>query len=206
MADQPSEILPETITRLRESVDSALAMLAGMQLDVFTPLKDGPLTLEQEAEALGVRSIKLRPLMYALAVAGLLNLEGDEFSNTPETDRFLVKESPAYMGAVHENLSNMWEATLKTAESIRTGIPQAKLDFSEDSEEQLESFLRSIQSRAMDAGRELADRWDFSSCRTMADIGGGSGGIAIAVTEKYPHLKATVIDLPTVTRRRWPLA
>ena len=53
MADQPSEILPETITRLRESVDSALTMLAGMQLDVFTPLKDGPLTLEQEAEALG---------------------------------------------------------------------------------------------------------------------------------------------------------
>ena len=33
-------------------------MLAGMELDVFTPLKDGPMTTDQVADALGVGSTK----------------------------------------------------------------------------------------------------------------------------------------------------
>ena len=33
---------PETINKLRFAADAALAMLAGMQLDVFTPLQAGP--------------------------------------------------------------------------------------------------------------------------------------------------------------------
>ena len=42
MAQQTSEIRPETITRLRDSVESGLAMLAGIQLDVFTRIKVAP--------------------------------------------------------------------------------------------------------------------------------------------------------------------
>ena len=30
--------------------------------------------------------------------------------------------------------------------------------------------------------------------------GGGSGGLAIAVTEACPHIRGTVVDLPSVTR------
>ena len=199
MADQASTVRPDTINRLRESTDSCLAMLAGIQLDVFSPMKSGAMTLEQVAQAIEVRPIKLRPLMYALAVAGLLNLNGDQFSNTPEAELYLVKGAPAYMGGMYEILSSNWEATLKTAESIRTGIPQAKLDFSDSSEGDLEKFLRSLQPQTINAGLALADGWDFSAFRTLADIGGGSGGIAIAITEKCPHIKATVVDLPTVT-------
>ncbi len=51
-------------------------MLAGMQLDVFTPLKDGPLTAEQLAAALNVKAEKLSPLLYALVAAELLTVEG----------------------------------------------------------------------------------------------------------------------------------
>ena len=199
MADLTSEVRPETINRLRNSVESGLAMLAGAQLDVFTPLRHGPMSLEQAARAIEVKPIKLRPLMYALAVAGLLKLEGEKFSNTAEADHFLVKGTPAYIGGIFERMSWAWETTLMTAESIKTGIPQAKLDFSSGSEGDLEKFLRSLLPQTMAAGRALAGRWDFSSCRTMADIGGGSGGIALAITEKCPHIKATVVDLPTVT-------
>jgi hypothetical protein len=57
---------PDTIHALRWGADAAFAMLAGMQLDVFTPLHDGPRTTEQLAEALGVGSARLRLLLYAL--------------------------------------------------------------------------------------------------------------------------------------------
>jgi hypothetical protein len=45
---------PDTINALRFGVDSAYAMLAGMQLDLFTPLQHGPMTAEQIAEAIGI--------------------------------------------------------------------------------------------------------------------------------------------------------
>ena len=199
MVEQSSSPRPETITRLQQAADSALAMLAGMKLEVFTPLKDGPMTLEQAATAIDVRPIKLRPLMYALVVAGLLNVEGDKFSNTREAEHFLVKGNPAYMGGMHQRLSQSWRVVPQTAESIKTGIPQAKLDFSAASQDELETFLRMLQPQALITGRELADGWDFSSCRTLADIGGGSGGLAIALTETCPHIKATVIELQTIT-------
>ena len=35
-------IKPETVNKLRFGVDAAFAMLAAMQLDLFTPLKAGP--------------------------------------------------------------------------------------------------------------------------------------------------------------------
>jgi len=41
-------------------------MLAGMQLDVFTPLKDGPMSGARLADALDVPQEKLRPLLYPL--------------------------------------------------------------------------------------------------------------------------------------------
>ena len=44
----------EIIERLTNGVYSSFAMLAGMQLDVFTPLKDGPMTLDQVADSLDI--------------------------------------------------------------------------------------------------------------------------------------------------------
>jgi hypothetical protein len=38
---------PKTVNKLTAAVDAAFAMLAGMQLDLFTPLKDGPMTAEE---------------------------------------------------------------------------------------------------------------------------------------------------------------
>ena len=105
-------------------------MLAGMQLDLFTPLKDGALSAGQLAESLGVRQDNLTPLLYALVAAELLLVGGELFSNTPEADAYLVqgkpayKGKPAYMGTSHRAFMGRWNAILKTAETIRTGTPQ----------------------------------------------------------------------------------
>ena len=190
---------PEIIERLAIAVNPSFAMLAGMQLDLFTPLKDGPLTALQIAESLGVRADKLTSLLYALVTAELLTVEGDRFANTPEADHFLVRDKPAYIGARRENLSSRWNATLSTAESIAAGSPQAKLDFATMSEAELESFYRGTYSATEANARALVARYDFSPYRTLLDVGGGTGGLSISVTEACPHLRATVVDLPSVT-------
>jgi len=100
-AMRPS-IKPETIVRHAYGVYSPLAMLAGMQLDVFTPLKDGPMTAAALASALALSVEKLRPLLYALVHADLLRLDHDRFGNTPESDAYLVRGRPDYIGSNHE--------------------------------------------------------------------------------------------------------
>lgn len=75
---------PDTIDKLRYAVDAAFAMLAGMQLDVFTPLKDGPKFADEIGQAIGVGSARLRLLLYGLVAAGLLTEQDGRFSNTPK--------------------------------------------------------------------------------------------------------------------------
>jgi ubiquinone/menaquinone biosynthesis C-methylase UbiE len=187
------------IEKIATSVYPAFSLLAGMQLDLFTPLKDGPLNAEQIALTLNVNSAKLKPLLYALVVAGFLNVEGEFFSNTDIANRFLVKGSQSCVLDIHELLSTMWNAALKTAESIRTGLPQAKLNYSDMSQDELRHFFCGEHPYAVEYGSDLVERYDFSSYSTLLDVGGGSGGLAIAVTEACPNIKATVIDLPKVT-------
>lgn len=84
---------------------------------------------------------------------------------------------------------------MQTAESIQTGAAQAKLDFVQMSEDDMEGFLRTLHPENMASGRTLASRYDFAGRRQLADVGGGSGGLAIAMTEAVPDLHATVVDL-----------
>jgi SAM-dependent methyltransferase len=195
---------PVTIERLAAGVFPAYALLAAMQLDLFTPLKDAALTPEELARALKVGAQKLTPLLYALLAAGLLTLKEGRFGNTEEAQRFLVRGSPAYMGSVHELWQDIWHATLETAESIRTGSPQAKHDFTQMSDAELEAFFRGLHAGALAAGRSLQAHFDFSGYRDLLDVGGGSGGVALAVAAALPQLRATIVDLDRVvpiTRR-----
>ena len=190
---------PATIDKLEWAVWPSFAMLAGVRLELFTFLKDSPMSVEQIAGAIGVRSDKLKPLLCTLAAVGLLTVEGRVFSNTSEADHFLVKGSPSYRGGKYELIAGNWQAGLKTAESIRSGTAQANRDFSSASKDTLEMFYRSNHAQALRRGRELSATYDLSSHRTLLDVGGGSGGLAIAITEAYPDIEATVIDLSMVT-------
>ena len=50
---------PDTIEKYDGAILPALALLAGRQLDLFSPLKDGPMSAEGIAEVLGVNASKL---------------------------------------------------------------------------------------------------------------------------------------------------
>src|SRR5262245_14042720 len=99
-----------TIERHAAAVYPSFAMLAGMELDVFTTLKDVPLTGRQIAATLGVDPIRLNALLYALVAAGLLTVEGESFNNTPEASQFLVRGRPDYIGMRHHAYRRVSEA------------------------------------------------------------------------------------------------
>ena len=195
---QPA-IKPATILRHAYGIYPPLAMLAGMQLDLFTPLKDGPMTAAALAKALSLPTDKLRPLLYALVHAELLTLvEGHRFANTPEADVYLVRDREAYLGSAHELYSDLWGAALTAGLSIRANRPQVKHDFSEMSEEKLGAFFRGLHSGALATGRYLTTTYNFAPLRNLLDVGGGSGGVCIAACQNCRDLRGTIIELPKV--------
>ncbi|MFC2046435.1 methyltransferase, partial [Chloroflexota bacterium] len=163
------------------------------------PLKDGPLRTQQLASELGVDSGKLGPLLYALVVAGLLTEQDGAFANTPETDAFLVRGRAGYLGETHKNWYSNLRATLKTPETIRTGVAQAKYDWSSMDRGELRTLYEGMAAGDVEFANSMSERYDFSECKELLDAGCGSGTFAIAMTQMHPHMTATVVDLPQVT-------
>jgi len=200
--DAPSgeAIRPETIERVQAGIGPALALLAGMQLEVFTHLAAGPRDATALAAALGVAEDRLQRLLYALVASELLELRAGTFVNTPEAARYLVKGGPDYLGGTHELLAQLWQADLQTARSIRSGAPAALHDYGDASDAEMAAMLRGMHGSTLAAGRDLARRADFSACRSVVDIGGGSGGLVAALCDAYPALRGTLFDLPRTAR------
>jgi O-methyltransferase domain/Dimerisation domain len=201
----PGASTPDTIQRLQAGVGPALAMLAGMQLDVFTHLADGPLPTADLAARVGVADDRLARLLYALVLAGLLDLRYGAFANTPEAATFLVKGRPRYVGGTHELLSQLWDADLRTARSIRSGEPAALHDFFAMDDDELTAMLRGMHPNALASGADLARRFDFSACASVIDIGGGSGGVIAALCGAYSSMRGVLFDLPRTVALAAPI-
>jgi SAM-dependent methyltransferase len=189
---------PDRFYKIRNQARETAAMLAAMELDLFTPLDEAPLDTEQLASSLGVGSEKLGPLLYALAHFGLLIEKEGYFSNTLETSHYFVRGKEAYIGEASKIWRNNLLAALSTAETIRTGVPQAKYDWRTMDQEKLEELMEGMASHDHTFARWLSKEFDFSRTRSLLDAGCGSGVLAIAMTEIHPDLTATVVDLPEV--------
>jgi ubiquinone/menaquinone biosynthesis C-methylase UbiE len=198
MSVQP-KITPKTIETLADAVYPSFAMLAGMELDLFTPLKDGPLTADEIARAAGTDRAKTAPLLHALVAIGLLKSDGERFLNSPESDQFLVRGSPDYIGMRHHAYRRRWNSVLSVAETIRAGVPRSGMDYASMPADARESFYRGTFTECRAAGRVLARSRDFAGFRSLVDVGGGSGGLAIAMAEAWPNLTITIADLPAIT-------
>lgn len=194
---------PELINKLAKSVYPSFVFLTSMQLNIFSVLEDSAKTPKEVAEVLNVKVNHIERLLYALGSIGLLKIEKNKFANSIEANCYLIPGKPTYMGNntwINPMLNfYLWGSAVKTAETIRTGTPQDKFDYTAVSEEQLEDIFLSLRPIAYKAGEELAKKYDLSQYRSFVDVGGASGGLALAVSDTYPHLEITVVDLPSVS-------
>lgn len=187
---------PEIIMKYMGTIAPAYAMMAGMQLDIFTTLKDGALTVDEVADMLGVRADKLIILLRALVAAELLTYAEDKFENTAESAFYLVDDGQSSIGASHPFIKYLWDAMPHTAESIRQGIPQARHDWHmADISPELAAVTHAYHLGGLSSAKELLSEIDLSAYKHIADIGGGTGSLAIGLTEALPELHVTIIDL-----------
>jgi SAM-dependent methyltransferase len=185
---------PGDIIRLSGAYWAACTLQAGVVLDVFSLIGGAALTAEQVADRAGTDARAMGMLLTALTALGLLVKAGDQFSLTPASRKFLVKDSPGYVGNIighHHDLVPSWA---RLPEAVRTGGPVRSR--APGGDEWRENFLLGMFNMAMAIAPDLSHALDLSGRRHLLDVGGGPGTYAIHFCLANPDLRATVFDLP----------
>lgn len=186
------------------------ALFAALEIDLFTHLVDGPSTAAELSAATGVAPNRMQTLVHALAGLGLLVVAPDgvagpgpepRYANAPACGRYLVRGAPAAFGDYFrlQIARQIYPALLHLDAGLAgTGEAFATLSglLSEPAEAQ--TFTSGQHVGSLAAARVLAGRVDLDGARSLLDVGGGSGAFSIALCERNPGLRATVLDFPTV--------
>jgi cyclopropane fatty-acyl-phospholipid synthase-like methyltransferase len=104
---------------------------------------------------------------------------------------------------MHDRLYPFWS---DLDEALRTGKPQNELKRTGRSlfEElytdpaRLEQFMAAMSGASTGNFMALAGKFDFSRYKTLCDVGGAEGMLAMAVARAHPHMRCTSADLAVV--------
>lgn len=207
-----ASLSPDRILQTGAAFWGSKALLSAVELGVFTVLAEGPLTGEQLRVRLGLHQRAVPDFFDTLLALGFLQREGQGaracYSNTAETQHFLDRRSPAYMGGMlemaNDRLYRFWG---DLTQALRTGQPQNEIKhtgeplFAKLYEDpaRLEQFMAAMSGISAGNFTLLAEKFDFSPYQTLADVGGATGQLACLVAARHPHLHCTSLDLPKVT-------
>ncbi len=189
-------------SRIEELLDAvpALAVLAGLRLDLFGHVADTPRTAAEAAARIGADERRLESLLHALAALDLLEVRpaagggSPRFLCRPPAARRLAAAGEDYAGHGRELAARLWGAGLTVADSIRRGAATAPGAAGGGSPEETAAFLRALHPGALRTGREIARRGWLDGCRRIVDAGGGSGGLAAALRRDLPGSEVCVVE------------
>jgi precorrin-6B methylase 2 len=185
--------------------DSAV-LFALYELGVFELLAGGPLDLPELTRRTGGNRDTLEAVLDAAVALGILSRSDGRYG----ADEALIEclgrgDSSAYMGEWVAFLHSLAGPLLALDDAVRTGRPPGAL-FEQMSGDSLPArrMTRAMDAYARTRGVELVDLLDLSDLETLLDLGCGPGTYSLAVLERYPRVRATLLDLelPIAEARR----
>ncbi|MCK5278040.1 MAG: methyltransferase, partial [Cyclobacteriaceae bacterium] len=126
------KITPSQIMQVGVGFFASKTLLTAVKLELFTHLSLCPLSGEEIKGKLGLQSRGLYDFLDTLVSLSFLNREGlrDEafYSNTEETDLFLDKSKPSYIGGILEMANNrLYKFWDNLDDALITGQPQNEI-------------------------------------------------------------------------------
>ncbi len=187
-------------------------VLSAVELELFTQLGAESMTGEELGKQLDLHPRAIYDFLDALVALRFLERDGDgaegRYRNTAETEMFLDKRSPAYIGGILEmNNARLYRFWGDLTEALQTGKPQNEIKhtgkpmFDElySDPARLEQFMEAMRGISLGNVRALAERFDFSRYKTVCDVGGATAQLSTILATHHPHLTCTSYDLPVVT-------
>lgn len=198
---------PDRILQTGMGFWASKALLSAVELGVFSALAKEPGDVASLHARLGLHARGARDFLDALVALGFLRCEGGVYRNTPETDLFLDRDKPSYIGGILEmcnhRLYGFW-GNLTTA--LRTGEPQNEAKgggpdpfaalYAEP--ERLREFLRAMSGVSRGANMAIAQAFPWADYGSCADIGTAQGDLVTQIALANPHVRGIGFDLPAV--------
>ena len=195
---------PENIMQLGMAFWGSKALMSAVELEVFTHLAQQPCDAPTLQARLGLHNRSARDFFDTLVALGMLERKNGIYTNTSETDHFLDKGKPSYIGGFLEmsntRLYGYWGSL---TEGLKTGQPQNEAKKGGDffaalygDPEKLKTFLQSMTGLSLGASKAIARQFPWDQYHTFVDIGSAQGGLAVQIALAHPHLTGGGFDLP----------
>jgi SAM-dependent methyltransferase len=165
------------------------ALLVAHDLRLFPLLGEGPRTLAEIAQALGLHHHPAEALLTMLSALELVRVDGSGYALTPLARETLLESSPTYVGwYLDREVAN---AEVFSFESVKAAVRNgAPLTLRADRR----MFALAMHSMSMGAALAWPRVIDLAAHRLMLDIGGGSGAHSIGAALHWPHLHVLLFD------------
>jgi precorrin-6B methylase 2 len=186
-------------------------LLTAVEFGLFTRLGSRRMTGSELVGELELHPRANPDFFDALVALGFLDRDGNgpsaQYFNTPAGSHFLDRNSPRYVGGILEMLNaRLFKFWHDLPEALRTGKPQNEEKHGQKGIfealyaelPKLEQFMGAMTGLSRINFEAFADKFDFSRYKTLCDIGGATGLLAIEVAKRHPHLTCTSFDLPAV--------
>jgi precorrin-6B methylase 2 len=206
------QITPSRIMQTGMGFWAAKTLLAAVGFELFTILGGQELSGREIQSKLGLNSRSLFDFLDTLVALGFLNRTGIKetsvYRNAEDTDLFLDKNKPSYIGGILEMANNrLYPYWQNLEEGLITGMPQNE---SRDGEkpffealyannEKLVEFIGAMSGAQMGNFIVFSQKFDFSKYTTLCDIGGAGGYLSEHVVMNNDHMKCVSFDLPKVS-------
>lgn len=179
------------------------AVLAADALGVFAALDDEPADAAGLADRLALDGEALVSLLALLSGLGLARVRHGRFELTAPGRLYLRRGEPLYWG---EALGVMGHSPVVEllCQSLRGAAPkghyQAARQWGEGqaAEEAAAAVARVMQSQSLPSALGLAALDAFEGVKRLLDVAGGSGCFAVALAQRHPDMRCTVMELPAM--------
>lgn len=177
------------------------AVFAAVDMNLIQAVGRSGATQRSIRDRTGIRADHLRRFLRLLEALGIVAEDQQTWTIT-ELGEVLHREHPFSLDASARMCAiEGMPAWLSLSEALRSGQPtfatQAESPFElfRTDPERYAVFERQMTRNAEREAARVVPYLDLSTARRLIDVGGGSGGIAAAISKAWPHLEIVVFDL-----------
>lgn len=204
MNDEP--LAPDQIMQLGMGFWASKTLLSAVEIELFTELAKHPEDLNALQRRMGLHPRSARDFLDSLVSLGMLERENGIYRNTPETDLFLDKNKPSYIGGILEMANHrLYPFWAHLTEALRTGLPQSESKNDVDffgilyaDPVRLKEFLKAMTGVSHGANMAIAAKFPWKDYKNFVDLGPAQGDLVAQIALQNPHLKGIGFDLPPV--------
>lgn len=206
-----TQVDPSKIMQIGTGFMATKTLLTAVNMELFTILAQRELSGAEIQSRLGLHSRSLYDFLDALVALGSLKRIGlketAKYRNAEDSDMFLDKNKPSYIGGMLEMCNNrLYPFWNDLEEGLKSGLPQnetkngGKPVFEEvyANPKKLREFVSAMGGVQMGNFMAFANQFDFSNYKTLCDIGGAGGFLSAHVSLNNPHMQCSSFDLPPV--------